>query len=344
MIKQHSPEWLKEKQSRVGASEIAGLVHYYCKDELKALNIEFEPYNTALQTWAKIKLGVELPFPKSLSRWGLGMEQFTADLFNRSQKEIHCVRSDDFIIKDDLSACSPDGYVDICGVLKVPDFDKQVMIDSSWGVGVLEMKTSTFWMKDDFIDGFKWHYIFQNQYQMFCDNLNWGVGVLLLDKNGDNDDMDKGIILGKVLEKIKTGSIDLEEVDDLFYLDYFVYARKPKLIELIEIALEKFKAHLDSNTLPNVYKGTKQTLLYNEKKVLGMINQARFGRIEADEEMDNLLTEMQITQAEKKKLEVEELALRNQIIQKMGDNLGVFGSQYQANFDSRLALRFKKVK
>ena len=32
MIKQHSPEWLEAKKSRVGASEIAGLVHYYCKD------------------------------------------------------------------------------------------------------------------------------------------------------------------------------------------------------------------------------------------------------------------------------------------------------------------------
>jgi hypothetical protein len=343
MIKQHSEAWIQAKKSKVGASEIAGLVHYYCKDELKALKIDFEPYTTALQTFAKIKFGIELPFPKSLSKWGLGMEQFIASKFHRDQKQIGCIQTDDFIVKDDLSACSPDGYVRTLGDTKVPDFDKQVMIDNTWGVGVMEMKTSTFWMKDDFKDGFKWHYIFQNQYQMYCLNLNWGVGVALLDKDADNDDMDKGIILGKVLEKIKSGSIDYSEVDDLFFLEYFVYARKPKLIELIEIALKKFQAHLDSNTVPNVYQGTKQTLLYNEKKVLGLLNPARFGEVEADQEVDGLLVDMQITQNEKKKLEVEELALRNKIIQSMGDALALIGSQYKAKFDSRLALRFSKV-
>jgi hypothetical protein len=105
-IKQHSPEWLEAKKSRVGASEIAGLVHYYCKEELKALKIDFEPYNTALQTWAKVKFGIELPFPKSISRWGLGMEQYIAGRFHREQKQIGCIQTDDFIIKDELSACS----------------------------------------------------------------------------------------------------------------------------------------------------------------------------------------------------------------------------------------------
>ena len=338
-IKQHTEEWLNAKRTRVGASEIAGLVHYYCKDELKALNIEFEPYTTALQIFAKVKFGVELPFPKSLSKWGLGMEGFIASKFQNEQTQISCTKTDGFIIKDELSACSPDGYVKINGDLQVPDFDKQVMIDSSWGEGVFEMKTTSYLMKDDFIDGFKWHYIFQVMYQMFVCNANWGVGAVLIPNEfWEEEEFQRGNILGKV----ESGKLD--GIDDLFHLRYFVYAKKPKLIELIEIALDKFKAHLDSNTLPNVYKGTKQTLLYNEKRVLGMINQSRFGEIGASEEMNYLLCQMEITQAEKKKLEIEELALRNEIIQKMGDNLAVIGSSYQAKFDSRLALRFKKLK
>jgi hypothetical protein len=340
MIKQHTQEWQEARKSKVGASEIAGLVHYYCKDELKALKIDFEPYTTALQTFAKVKFGVDLPFPKSLARWGLGMEEYIADRFHREQKVIGCIRTDDFVVKDDLSACSPDGYVRTLGDIKVPDFDKQVIIDNTWNKGTLELKTTSFLMKDDFRDGFKWHYIFQMMYQMYVCDVNWGVGAVLIPKEfWEDEEFEKGVILGK----IESGNYKIEEIDDLFFLSYFVYARKPKLIELIEIALKKFQAHLDSNTVPNVYQGTKQTLLYNEKKVLGLLNPARFGEVEADQEVDGLLVDMQITQNEKKKLEVEELALRNKIIQSMGDALALIGSQYKAKFDSRLALRFSKV-
>lgn len=341
MIKQHSEAWLEAKKSKVGASEIAGLVHYYCKDELKALNIEFEPYTTPLQTFARVKFGVDLPFPKSLARWGLGMEQYIADRFHREQQVIGCIRTDDYVVKDDLSACSPDGYVRTLGDMKVPDFDKQVIIDNSWGKGTLELKTTSFLMKDDFIDGFKWHYIFQMMYQMYICDVNWGVGAVLIPKEfWEDEEFEKGVILGK----IESGNYKIEEIDDLFFLSYFVYAKKPKLIELIEIALKKFQAHLDTNTLPNIYDGTKKTLLYNEKMVLGLLHPTRFGEVVADGEIEGLLNDMQITQTEKKKVEVEELALRNRIIHSMGDALAIIGSQYKAKFDNRLALRFSKVK
>jgi hypothetical protein len=340
-IKQHSPEWLEAKKSRVGASEIAGLVHYYCKEELKALKIDFEPYNTALQTWAKVKFGIELPFPKSISRWGLGMEQYIAGRFHREQKQIGCIQTDDFIIKDELSACSPDGYVRTLENLKIQDFDKQVMIDNTWKKGVFEMKTTSFNQSSDFRDGFKWHYIFQMQHQMMCCLTNWGVGVVLIPKDPwEAEELEKGYILGKMEDK----DYNKSGIDDLFFLEHFVYAKKPKLVELINVALNKFKSDLDNNILPMPYSGTKQTLLANEKQVLAMLHPTRFGEVIADEVQDGLLSEMKILQAEKKKIECEEMEARNKVMHAIGDAIALIGTDYKAKFDSRMALRFSKVK
>jgi hypothetical protein len=50
---------------------------------------------------------------------GLGMEQYIAGRFHREQKQIGCIQTDDFIIKDELSACSPDGYVRTLENLKI---------------------------------------------------------------------------------------------------------------------------------------------------------------------------------------------------------------------------------
>ena len=387
-IKQHSPEWLEAKKSRVGASEIAGLVHYYCKDELKALKIDFEPYNTALQTWAKVKFGIELPFPKSISRWGLGMEEYIADRFNREQSQILAKRTDDFVINNDLMGCSPDGYVNIKNRLpeqplcKIQDFDKQVVIDNTWGNGTLELKTTSFNQSSDFRDGFKWHYIFQMQHQMMCCLTNWGVGVVLIPKDPwEAEELEKGYILGKMEDK----DYNKSGIDDLFFLEHFVYAKKPKLVELINMALNKFKSDLDNNILPmpysgtkqtllsksdlnlfkailinmalnkfksdldnNIlpmpYSGTKQTLLANEKQVLAMLHPTRFGEVIADEVQDGLLSEMKILQAEKKKIECEEMEARNKVMHAIGDAIALIGTDYKAKFDSRMSLRFSKVK
>jgi hypothetical protein len=346
-IKQHSPEWLEAKKSRVGASEIAGLVHYYCKDELKALKIDFEPYNTALQTWAKVKFGIELPFPKSISRWGLGMEEYIADRFNREQSQILAKRTDDFVINNDLMGCSPDGYVNIKNRLpeqplcKIQDFDKQVVIDNTWGNGTLELKTTSFNQSSDFRDGFKWHYIFQMQHQMMCCLTNWGVGVVLIPKDPwEAEELEKGYILGKMEDK----DYNKSGIDDLFFLEHFVYAKKPKLVELINMALNKFKSDLDNNILPMPYSGTKQTLLANEKQVLAMLHPTRFGEVIADEVQDGLLSEMKILQAEKKKVECEEMEARNKVMHAIGDAIALIGTDYKAKFDSRMALRFSKVK
>jgi hypothetical protein len=337
-IKQHTPEWFEAKKSRVGASEIAGLVHYYCKDELKKLKIEFEPYNTALQTFVKIKFGIELPFPKTLARWGLQMENYISNRFNQESKDIKCVRSNDFIIKDDLRSCSPDGFVNVRG--KINDIDKQVTIDESWQEGILELKTTSFNQADDFKSGFKWHYIFQMQYQMMICNVNWGVGAVLIPKEfWEDEQFERGVVLGK----LESCFYNQKEIDDLFFLEKFVYAKKPKLIELINIALDKFRNDLDNNIIPNIYDGNKQTLINQEKQVLALLHPERFGEIEADEEADGLLDEMKILQAEKKKVEIEEKVTRNKIIREMKDALALVGTQYKAKFDSRQALRFSKV-
>lgn len=377
-IQQHTPEWFEAKKTRVGASEIAGLVHHYCQKELADLGISFEPYNTALQTYCKIKFGVELPFPEVLSKWGLGMEPYILErlqsLFVTEKRlkagedpklsykyigtnySIFPMPTKDFVIKDDLVACSPDGYLEIEEDESIRDFDNQVTINLSWGRGVLEMKTASFSQKAEFKDGFKWPYIFQMQYQMMVCDCNWGIGAVLLPKNPwENEDFHKGYILG-MLKAYNEGSLTgtiaqgygfgkrLEvQMESIFDLQYFVYAKKPALIDLIKLALERFRNHLESNILPKPYQGTKQTLICNEKQVLAMIHPQRFGEIAANEEQEALLNEMMFLQAEKKKIEIEEGNLRNQITHSMQDNIAITSQSYQAKFDSRNALRFKKI-
>lgn len=336
-IQQHTPEWLEAKKTRVGASEIAGLVYYYCKKELADLGISFEPYNTALQTYCKIKFGVELPFPEILSKWGLGMEPYILERF-QFLFLTKTTATKDFVIKDDLVACSPDGYLKIRESESIRDFDDQVTINSSWGRGVLEMKTASFSQKAEFKDGFKWPYIFQMQYQMIVCDCNWGIGTVLMPKEPwENEDFQKGYILGKIESGNKEG------LDELFDLQYFIYAKKPALVALIKLALERFRNHLENNILPNPYKGEKQILIANEKQILAMIHPERFGEIVANEEQEALLNDMMFLQAEKKKIEVEECGLKNQIMQLMQDNIAIIGKNYQAKFDSRNALRFKKI-
>lgn len=341
MIKQHTNEWLEAKNTKVGASEIAGLVHYYCKDELQALGIEYEPYNTALQTYIKIKFGHKLPFPDSLSRWGLGMEEYISQRLSNDKKIIFDVeRTNDFIIKDGLVCCSPDGYVTIKNGFEIEDYDKQVIISKSWGKGVLETKTTSFHLRDDFIGGFKWHYILQMQHQMMCCDVNWGVGAVLIPKEfWENEDFEKGVILGR----IESGNYSQKEIDDLFILEFFVYSKKPQLIHLIKKALGSFQNHLDNNILPNTYNGNKKSLLASEKQILSMLYPERFGEMVAKEEEEALLSEMMILQAEKKKLECDNLRIRNNIIYLMKDAVSIVGNEYQASFDKKMALRFKKV-
>jgi hypothetical protein len=92
------------------------------------------------------------------------------------------------------------------------------------------------------------------------------------------------------------------------------------------------------------YSGTKQTLLANEKQVLAMLHPTRFGEVIADEVQDGLLSEMKILQAEKKKIECEEMEARNKVMHAIGDAIALIGTDYKAKFDSRMALRFSKVK
>ncbi len=369
-IQQHTPEWLEAKKSRVGASEIAGIVHHYCQKELADLGISFEPYNTALQTYCKIKFGVELPFPEVLSKWGLGMEPYilqrlksllvtktTEELVENKDPELSykylrrhysilTTQTKDFVIKDDFVACSPDGYLEISKGESIRDFDDQVTINESWGRGILEMKTTSFSQRAEFKDGFKWPYIFQMQYQMMACDCNWGIGAVLIPvEPWENEDFKKGYILAK----LEGEEVSLEghnygkRFHELFELQYFIYAKKPALVDLINLALMRFRNHLENNILPNPYKGPKQTIIANEKQILAMIHPQRFGEIAANEEQEALLNDMMFLQAEKKKIETEESGLKNQIMHLMQDNIAITSSSYQAKFDSRNALRFKKI-
>ena len=85
-------------------------------------------------------------------------------------------------------------------------------------------------------------------------------------------------------------------------------------------------------------------MCYNDKRVLSLIYPDKFGDIKADEEGEVLLSEIEILHIEKKKIDCEELLLKNKIMQFMGNAICLYGNSYQAKFDSKMSLRFKKLK
>ncbi len=84
-LKQKSNAWLDLKDTRIGSSEIYGLVKYYIKDEeLESLGInstEFKekPYTTAWEIWHKFMskdIYVRKPLEWVLAEYGNSIEKF----------------------------------------------------------------------------------------------------------------------------------------------------------------------------------------------------------------------------------------------------------------------------
>lgn len=130
-IKQGTTEWLEEKKKYIGASEIYGLAHYYCKNELEAIGINTskeKPFASAAELFFKVKFGFNLAHnvnstkTKTLFAFGSAMENY---VFKRLQgelnaghdgKQIKLEQKHDFVVNKemhDYACCSPDGYIDL---------------------------------------------------------------------------------------------------------------------------------------------------------------------------------------------------------------------------------------
>ena len=168
-ITQNTEAWLEAKQSKIGGSEIFTLVLEYCKEELKQANINIESetaFSTPLELFLKVKYDIQEKYISNVnSEFGLGLEQY---LEYRLQNDLKFTQTDvraskDFVVREDmhkLASCSPDGFIEVRdGELET--FDKNGIIDKSWGQGLIEFKTSRWDFYKEAESGAKLSYIFQ---------------------------------------------------------------------------------------------------------------------------------------------------------------------------------------
>ena len=94
-VKQKTEKWLDIKRSRIGSSEIFGLInHYITPQELQNAGVDSDkfnddPYITAYQLYHKLKnpgLYIEPEFDYMLSKFGHKIERFVLDHLRKEDK------------------------------------------------------------------------------------------------------------------------------------------------------------------------------------------------------------------------------------------------------------------
>lgn len=348
-IKQHTQAWHQAKAERVGGSEIYALAHYYCNKELEQIGIDLvkeQPFQTALEIYLKVKFGIKEDGISNVnSEFGRGMEPYIVSRLNNKDEEMDILGSDDFIINEkvhSLACCSPDGYVDIRTDRNLRDFDDKIDISKKMGTGTLELKTVPYDFNFRSEEGTKWQYIFQLQWnQMICGH-NWGMLACLSPKEKDYDnDFFKGKILGS-LGCINLISTEMGKINQYYNLYTYIYGTIKPVQDICLLALDRFQKALDENRLPNISINNKPKLL-REKKLLSCISPEKFGTLEADQQLDDLLNERNVAAIELLKIQTTKEALDCEIIKAMQDHIEVIGTSQKAKFDKRGTLRFNPI-
>ena len=252
-LKQNSQKWLDYKKSRIGSSEIFGLVEYYStRSELINAGIDpdkfdEQPYTTAYQLFHKIKnphLYIEPEFDPDLADFGHRIEDFAIEYLNKEKKYNATYKKGEvFADKVKIASLDIQGKAESSQIIQdsngfnisladIPDF-------------IVEAKAiSLFKSKKDNITtlGVDWKFIFQLQYQLYCSGLKWGK-IIVVTLNKDRQHL-RGYICGlpksKYFDYIKNNS----------KINEFIYIARPEYFYLIQNALEKFEFDLRTNNEP----------------------------------------------------------------------------------------------
>jgi len=342
MIKQNTPEWLEAKRSKIGGSEIYSLVYHYCKNELEQINVDLvkdKPFRSALEIYLEKKFSIEgEPISQVNSEFGLGMEDFICDYLNVTNPSITAKTTKEFITTDGLTSCSPDGFIEIKENQQIRDYDDNLFITPKDGRGMLEIKTTQYLFNYEADVGTKWQYIFQLQHNMEVANCDWGILACLTPKEKEYDnDFFKGKIVGRLMEGAK-----FEDLRQYYNLYTYAYYKMPPIQQLIGRALAKFQKAMDDNVLPAISKDDK-AFLTREKKALSQIAPEKYGILQADDKLNNMLEERAIINNELLKCQTERTAIDCEIIKALETHIAVEGLAHKAKFDTRGSLRFSKI-
>ena len=361
MIKQHTPEWLTEKLKYIGGSEIYSLVWHYCKDDLIKAGVDVvkeKPFMSPLQLFVKVKHGlINNDISVVNSQFGLEMEACINNRLNLENDNIIVTGSSNFVANDkiNLMACSPDGAIKIVENNSVPDFDKTCMIDSSWGDGMLEDKTTPFGFNFQSDFGAKFQYLFQLQYNMMATGLKWGMLALSTPKEEEYDnDFFKGQIKEKAVNR------NFAEIAEYYNLFTYVYPALKSMQEIILKSLKLFQEDLDKDNYAGVLCQEEDLeMRVKDKKALSLAFPKHYGDLnlcqEEDSEMsmkdkkaleaiNNLLNERMVANVEEKKIKTEKTKIENELILATSKYNKVLGKEYRMIWTSNGQTRFYKNK
>lgn len=356
MIKQHTKEWLEAKNTKIGGSEIFTLAHYYCKKELEQIGVDLKelPFKTPLEIYLEKKFGIQPePIDPICAEFGLGMEKYIIHRLNKENSLINAIGSSNFETNEELhnlACCSPDGFVEAFGCFE--DYDKRSLISKESGSGMLEVKTTQFTFNYEAAAGAKWQYIFQLNYNMLVCENKWGLLACLTPKEKEFDtDFFKGKVLG-LLEgaKEQLSSAELAYNGHLEYLDnmqfynlytYFYTANKT-IQNICKLALDRFQNAMDNNKVPDLSKN--QEKLMREKKMLARMYPEKYGKLQANQELNELLNERGIVNNQLKIDETAKEEVNCKLILAMGRHIELEGFNYIAKFDKKGSLRVSQNK
>ena len=344
MIKQHTKEWSDAKKSKIGGSEIFTLAHYYCKKELEQIGINLKelPFKTALELYLEKKFGIQSePIDPICAEFGLGMEKYIIHRLNKENNSINVTGSSNFEINDklNLACCSPDGFVKVSD--EIQDYDKRTLINKESGSGMLEVKTTQFTFNYEAAAGPKWQYIFQLNYNMLVCNNNWGLLACLTPKEKEFDtDFEKGKTLAYINSIDKD---DLSFIDEKYNLYTYFYTANKTIQNICKLALERFQNAMDNDLMPLASVDNLEKLM-REKKMLSKMFPEKFGKLQANQALNELLNERGVVNNQLKIDETAKEEINCKLIQAMGHHIELEGFNYIAKFDKRGSLRVSQNK
>jgi hypothetical protein len=369
-IKQGTNEWLAAKKQYIGGSEIYGLAHHYCKNELEAIGIDLykeKPFTGAQELFLKVKFGFDLARKdtaamKSLLAFGNAMEGY---VFKRLQgelntgydnRQIKLEQKHDFVVNKDMhdyACCSPDGYIDLVDdrslqVRGLPDYS----ITKEMGRGALELKTARHDALQGLLDenvGAPAKYMLQNQYQMMVLGKKWGVISILLprEKNIEIEGLefpsDDPFVKGSMMQAMLHD--EFEYLYNHYELITFAHPIYQQYQDIINKSLKLFKEDIDNNNVPTVHDDYAATARVRE--MMRQIRPEGFDVLELKEtdELDQLINDRQEAQAliakntdAKKEIEAEIMKRTKAKYSK------VIGTENKVSYSTKGSPIFTKIK
>lgn len=265
-IKQRSDEWLKLKETKLGSSEVFGLVHYYItEEELQNAGInrdEFQdtPYSTAFELFHKFKnpdLYITEPFTKENRLFGERIEEFAFQYLNNEGKKYNTSIIQGGVYVEEGLIASLDIEATANSTDIIQDANGHYISLKDEPRHLMEVKGSSNYLvksKNAEIKGVDWKFIFQTQFAMMLAGYSW-CRVIVVSLLSDTQ-FERGLICGMPKQKA------MQYIKDHAEIYNFIYKARPEYQYLIKTAVQRFEYDLKANNSPEMPSSPNNKLIY----------------------------------------------------------------------------------